>query len=144
MYNNNITTFAKEKKQKWHLIDVKDQILGKITVTICNILRGKNKCNYSSHIDNGDYVIIINAKKILLTGKKYDNKKYEFFSGWRGNKKIIPFNKLFNKNPSFIILHSVKGMLPKNKLSNKLIKKLKIYHNENHPHQSQNPSILKL
>lgn len=137
--NRNTTIISTNNKKNWYIIDAESKFLGKLSVQISDILRGKNKCYYSPHLDLGDYVIVINAKKVKVSGKKNINKKYMFFSGWRGNEKYIKFSDMQIKDPKFIIFNSVKGMLPKNKLSYTTIKKLKIYEGENHPHVAQNP-----
>jgi len=137
--NYNTTIISANNKQNWYIIDAESKFLGKLAVQITEIIRGKNKCFYSPHLDLGDYVIIVNAKKVKVSGKKNINKKYMFFSGWRGNEKYIKFSDMKIKDPKFIIFNAVKGMLPKNKLSYQIIKKLKIYEGENHPHVAQNP-----
>ena len=122
---------------KWHLIDADGQILGRLITRVADILRGKNKAVYTPHTDAGDYVVIINADKIKVTGKKFTDKIYVSFSGWHGNKKEVPFKDIMKKDPSRIIIHAVKGMLPKNKLNRQVLKKLKVYSGSEHPHTAQ-------
>ena len=135
------TTLAKpnEIEQKWHLVDAKDEVLGRLSVKIANILRGKHKASYTPHVDTGDFVVVINADKVKLTGRKNEDKQYMFFSGWRGNEKYRNVEHFRNKRPEFIIEHAVKGMLPKNRLARQMIKKLKVYGGTEHPHEAQNP-----
>lgn len=139
------TTLAKSDiEKKWYVIDAEDQVLGRLAVKIANILRGRNKPIYTPHIDTGDFVIVVNADKIALTGNKRDQKQYMFFSGWRGNEKHIPVAVMLQKKPAFVIEHAVKGMLPRNKLAAAMIKKLKVYAGSEHPHAAQNPQPISL
>ena len=120
-------------------MDAENLILGRLAVKIANTLRGRHKPCYTPHTDTGDYVIVINADKVKLTGKKEEQKQYMFFSGWRGNEKYVSFSDFREKNPAFIFENAVKGMLPRNKLSRKIIKKLKVYKGSSHPHEAQEP-----
>lgn len=135
------TTLAKNEtvEHQWVLVDAKDQTLGRLSVQIANILRGRHKPTYTPHVDTGDYVVVINADKVRVTGKKEEKKQYMFFSGWRGNEKYRSVAHFRSKNPAFIIEHAVKGMLPRNKLARQMLKKLKIYAGTEHPHEAQNP-----
>jgi large subunit ribosomal protein L13 len=126
-------------KQKWYVIDASGQVLGRLAVKIANILRGRNKSTYTPHVDTGDFVIVINADKIVLTGKKEQQKQYMFYSGYMGNEYRRSVKFFREKNPEFIIEHAVKGMLPKNKLARAMLKKLKIFRGQEHCHQAQNP-----
>ncbi|ATW01978.1 50S ribosomal protein L13 [Candidatus Legionella polyplacis] len=138
-------TFSLKKKQikrNWYIIDASNKILGRFLSRVVIILMGKNKSEYSPHLDNGDYVIIVNAEKILVTGKKFKEKKYYRHSGYPGGLKSIYFFQLKKKNPEHIIRLAVKGMLPKNSLGRSIIKKLKIYLGLKHPHQAQNPKYI--
>ncbi|MFI4853212.1 MAG: 50S ribosomal protein L13 [Candidatus Makana argininalis] len=128
--------------KKWYIIDVKNQILGRIATRLSIILSGKNKPEYTPNVDNGDYIIVINAKKIKVTGNKFNNKIYYKYSGYIGGLKKTIFKDQILKNPSFIIHNAVKGMLPKGPLGRKMLKKLRIYNNKQHNHQSQKPEIL--
>lgn len=135
------TTLAKNEtvERQWYLVDAKGQTLGRLAVKIANVLRGRHKPTYTPHVDTGDYVIVINAEKVKLTGKKDSDKQYMFYSGWRGNEKYRNVAYFRAKRPAFIIEHAVKGMLPRNKLANAMLKKLKVYAGEEHAHEAQNP-----
>ena len=111
---------------------------------IAKILRGKHKVQFSPHLDMGDFVIVINAEKVRVTGNKEEQLDYMFYSGYFGNEKRIGISTIREKKPEFIIRHSVKGMLPKNRLAREMIKKLKIYAGEEHPHEGQNPEKIEL
>jgi large subunit ribosomal protein L13 len=125
--------------KKWYLVDAEEQILGRLAVKIANILRGRNKATYTPHIDTGDFVIVINADKIVVSGKKEEQKEYMFYSGYFGNEKYIKLKDMRKKKPVFIIENAVKGMLPRNRLASQMLTKLKIYAGPNHPHESQQP-----
>jgi len=129
---------------KWYIIDASNQILGKLAVTIANIIRGRNKPQYTPHTDTGDFVIIINAEKVIVTGKKETQKEYMFYSGYRGNEYRRNVDDFREKRPEFIIHHAVKGMLPKNRLSQAMLKKLKVYKGVGHLHEAQQPQPLTL
>lgn len=130
-------------EQRWHLIDASGIPLGRLAAQIANILRGKNKPIYTPHLDAGDFVIVINAEKVSLTGKKETNKEYMSYSGWKGGERYRSVAEVRKNKPEFLIWHAVKGMLPKNRLGDRLITKLKIYKGANHPHTAQNPIPLK-
>ncbi|AHF96656.1 MAG: 50S ribosomal protein L13 [Desulfurella sp.] len=130
--------------KKWYLIDAKGVVLGDLCVKIANIIRGKNKPTFTPNVDCGDFVVVINAKDIVLTGKKLDQKKYFTHSGYIGGIKEITARKLLAKDPERMIKHGVWGMLPKNRLSKRLINKLKVYIDENHPHKAQKPQEIKV
>jgi large subunit ribosomal protein L13 len=138
------TTLSKAEatSHDWKIVDATDQILGRLAVSIANTLRGRNKPTYTPHVDTGDYVIVTNADKIKLTGNKEEQKKYMFYSGYMGNEKYRSVADFREKRPEFIITNAVKGMLPKNKLSNAMLKKLKVYRGEDHPHEAQKPTPL--
>ncbi|HCX90973.1 MAG: 50S ribosomal protein L13 [Deltaproteobacteria bacterium CG_4_9_14_3_um_filter_44_9] len=138
-------TFSAKKNEverKWCLIDANGKILGRLASQIAVRLRGKHNPIYTPHIDTGDFVIVINAEKVLLTGKKLKQKVYYRHSGYPGGIKSTTAEKLQQKNPEDLISLVVKGMLPKNSLGRNMIKKLKVYAGEEHPHQAQNPEIL--
>ncbi|QCI26829.1 50S ribosomal protein L13 [Buchnera aphidicola (Thelaxes californica)] len=138
-------TFSAKKntiKKKWYCIDAQNKILGRLATTISIYLRGKHKPEYTKHIDTGDYVIVVNAKKILLTGKKNINKKYYHHTGYIGGIKQISFKDMLITNPERIIYLAVKGMLPKNSLGREMLKKLKIFSDHQHIHFAQNPHDL--
>ena len=126
-------------KRNWFVIDVSDKILGRIAVKIADKIRGKDKTSFTPHTDGGDYVIVVNAEKIKVTGSKYDNKKYYRHSLFPGGLKTENFKDLVAKNPERILEEAVKGMLPKNKLNKSIIKKLKVFSGPNHNHESQQP-----
>ena len=131
-------------EKKWLLLDATDKTLGRLSAKISTILMGKNKAQYTPHNDLGDYIVVINAEKVKVTGNKDIQKKYYRHSGYPGGLKSSTFSEIIEKNPQDIILKAVKGMLPKNKLSNSMISKLKIYKGENHPHIGQNPHKIDL
>ena len=130
------------QQRKWQVIDASGVVLGRLAVQIANILRGRNKAIYTPHLDTGDFVVVINAEKMIVTGKKEDEKTYMFYSGWRGGESFRKLKKLRQTKPEWIIWHAVKGMLPQNRMGKKLITKLKIYSGPEHPHTAQKPSIL--
>ncbi|HCR37043.1 MAG TPA: 50S ribosomal protein L13, partial [Opitutae bacterium] len=121
------------------VIDASGEVLGRLAVKIANLLRGRHKPIYTPHIDTGDHVIIINADKVRLTGKKDEDKQYMFFTGYRGNEKYRNAAHFRAKNPAFLFEHAVKGMLPRNRLARQMIKKMKVYAGPEHPHAGQNP-----
>ena len=124
-------------KKEWYIIDATDQILGRLSSKVAKILRGKNKPNFTPHVDCGDSVVVINAEKIKLTGKKWSDKKYVRYSGYPGGQKFTTPEELLNKNPVKIVEMAVKGMLPKNKLGNAIFRHLYVYTGSEHPHQAQ-------
>ena len=128
----------------WLLVDASDKTLGRLSTNIATILMGKNKPEYTPHNDVGDYVVVINAEKIKITGNKNEQKMYYRHTGYPGGIKSQNFNDLIASYPDRIITSAVKGMLPKNKLSNSVIKKLKVYKGESHPHTAQNPIKLEI
>ena len=133
---------SQDIEQKWYLIDCSNQTLGRLSVRVANILRGKTKPEYTPNADVGDFVVLINAKNIKVTGSKNENKIYYTHSRYPGGIKKINFKDLLEKDPEKVLRNSVKGMLPKNKLNRQIIKKLKIYSDEVHPHEAQNPEVL--
>ena len=130
-----------EVNRDWFVLDVTDMVLGRVATKIADRIRGKDKPTFTPHTDGGDYVIVINAEKIKVTGSKYENKKYYSHSLYPGGLKTKTFKELVDKNPERIIEEAVKGMLPKNKLGKQMFKKLKVYKGDNHPHESQEPQI---
>ena len=134
----------KEIDKKWYLIDAKNQTLGRLSSKVAQILRGKNKVNFTPNLDMGDFVIVINVEKIKVSGKKSENKTYFKHSGFPGGASTVSYKTLKNKNPESILHRAIKGMLPSNRLGNKIIKNLKVYSGEKHPHNSQNPTLLEL
>ncbi len=139
------TTLAKpDAEKKWYIVDANGLTLGRMSVKIANILRGRHKAIYTPHIDAGDFVIVINADKIRLTGNKETGKKYMFYTGWVGNEYYRTVADFRKSKPEFIIEHAVKGMMPRNRLARAMMKKLKIYAGAEHPHETQNPKPLSL
>ena len=130
--------------KKWLLLDARDETLGRLSSKIASILMGKNKAQYTPHNDLGDYVVVVNAEKIRVTGNKDIQKKYYKHTGYPGGLKSSTFSEIIEKNPENVILNAVKGMLPKNKLSSSMISKLKVYEGDNHPHAGQNPIKIEL
>ena len=130
--------------RKWYVIDAADQRLGRLATEVATILRGKNKPTFTPHMDVGDFVVIVNAEKVTVTGKKREQKLYRRHSGRPGGMKTETFAKLQNRIPERIIEKAVKGMLPKNALGRKLFTKLKVYKGPTHPHQAQTPEIVEL
>ena len=130
--------------KKWLLLDARDETLGRLSSKIASILMGKNKAQYTPHNDLGDYVVVVNAEKIRVTGNKDIQKKYYKHTGYPGGLKSSTFSEIIEKNPENLILKAVKGMLPKNKLSSSMISKLKVYEGDNHPHTGQNPIKIEL
>jgi len=131
-------------KRDWYLVDAQDAVLGRLATQVANVLRGKNKAIFTPSVDTGDFVIVVNAEKIALTGRKLDNKVYYSHTGFPGGLKEITAGKLLEKKPEDIIRKAVKGMLPKNKLSRHMLKKLKVYAGASHPHDAQQPKNLAL
>jgi len=133
-----------EVEQKWWVVDANSKVLGRLATRIADILRGKNKPHYTPHIDTGDFVIVINAEKVRLTGRKLAQKKYYRHSGYPGGIRETTAEEMIEKHPERVIQHAVKGMLPKNKLNRHLLKKLKVYTGSNHPHEAQKPETLEI
>jgi large subunit ribosomal protein L13 len=133
-----------EVKREWYIVDAKDKVLGRLASKLAYILQGKNLPDYTPHIDQADFIVVINAKKVKLTGKKLDQKVYWNHSGYMGGLKLETARKLLEKRPEQLIYLAVKRMLPRNKMRDKLLKKLKIYAGESHPHSAQNPKPLEI
>src|SRR5580765_3198235 len=124
--------------QKWYLIDAADQVVGRLAVQIATILRGKHRPDYTPHVDTGDFVIVVNAEKVKFTGKKWEQKRYAWFTGYTGQRSETAARRLAD-HPDQILREAVRRMLPKNKLATKMLAKLKIYAGAEHPHQAQQP-----
>jgi large subunit ribosomal protein L13 len=131
-------------EKKWYLVDARDKILGRLASEIAKILRGKDKAIFSPHLDTGDFVIVVNAEKVKLTGDKLQGKYYYHHSGYPGGLKAITAEKLLTKKPEELLRRAVKGMLPKNRLGRKVFKKLKVYAGSDHPHEAQQPQQIQL
>lgn len=140
-------TFNAKKEEinrDWYIVDAENKVLGRLASEIAQVLRGKHKPEYTPHVDTGDYVIVINAEKVKLTGNKWQDKKHYSHSNYPGGIKETSYAELRDKDPEFIIKKAVKGMVPHNKLGREVIKKLKVYAGTNHPHQAQQPKELEL
>lgn len=131
----------KDIERKWYIIDAEDMVLGRVSTEIAKILRGKHKPTYTPFIDNGDYVIVINADKIRLTGNKLKQKNYIYHTGYPGGQRQIPYNELMEKKPTMAIELAVKGMLPHGKLGRQMYKKLRVYAGTEHGHEAQMPEV---
>ena len=144
MKQEKLTRFIRteDADRKWYLVDAKDQVLGRMATEVARVIRGKNKAIFTPNMDTGDFVVVINADKVKLTGKRQTLKSYLHHSGYPGGQKEVSFQEIMKKKPEFVIHNAVKGMLPKNRLGRKLIKKLKVYAGEEHPHQAQQPEKL--
>lgn len=142
-----MSTFTAKKdevEKKWVLVDAKDKVLGRLAADVASILRGKTKPTYTPHTDVGDFVVVINADQVRLTGRKLEQKTYYRHSGYVGGIKSRTARQVMEKNPEEIIRHAVKGMLPKNSLGRSMFKKLKVYAGEAHPHEAQQPQEINL
>ena len=126
-------------ESKWILVDAKGVSLGRVASFVANRLMGKDKANWTPYADNGDFVVIVNSAKAKITGRKAEDKEYHFHSGYPGGMKTFNYKDMFKKDPTFPVYQAIKGMLPKNKLSAAVLKKVKIYEGEDHPHTAQQP-----
>jgi large subunit ribosomal protein L13 len=130
-------------ERKWHVIDADGAVLGRLAVQVADILRGKNKPVYTPHLDAGDFVVVINAEKVRLTGKKETAKEYMSYSGWKGGEKYATVEQIRARHPELLIERAVKGMIPKNRLGRVLLTKLKVVKGPKHTHEAQKPEPLK-
>lgn len=135
---------AEDIERTWYVVDAEGKTLGRLATEVARILRGKHKPIYTPHVDTGDYVIIVNADKIRVTGKRLDQKKYYRHSGYMGGLKETTLRTMLDKHPERVLQLAVKGMMPKNRLGRKMYKKLKVYAAPDHPHAAQNPQPLEL
>ncbi len=135
---------ASDRQDKWWLVDAEGKTLGRMASEIAKVLRGKNKPTFTPNVDTGDFVVVINPEKVLVKGRKSEQKIYFRHTGFFGGLKETSFKEMLEKKPENIIQEAVKGMLPKNKLSSQIIKKLKVYRGAAHPHEAQNPEVLAL
>ncbi len=135
---------AEDIDRKWYLFDAEGQILGRLATEIATILRGKNKAEYTPHMDMGDFVVVVNADKIVLTGKKEQQKLYRRHTGYPGGLREVPFERMMDKHPERILEKAVRGMLPKNTLGRAMFRKLKVYAGPEHKHQAQQPVKIEL
>ena len=135
-------TFLAKKETvqpKWHLIDADGVVLGRLAVKAANLIRGRHKASYTPHVDTGDFVVVVNAEKVVLTGKKEDQNEYMFFSGFVGGESYRSLKLMREKRPEFIITHAVKGMLPKNRIAAKMLTKLRVFKGPKHTHEANQP-----
>jgi large subunit ribosomal protein L13 len=138
------TVKAGEIEREWLVVDAQDQVLGRLATRVASLLRGKHKPTFSPHLDVGDYVIVVNAAGVRLTGRKADQKEYFSHSGYMGGEKFIPFKRMLAKRPERVIELAVKGMLPKNALGRQMLGKLRVYAGSEHPHAPQQPREIEL
>ncbi len=135
---------AGEIQRNWYVVDARDQVLGRLATRVASVLKGKHKPTYSTHLDVGDFVIVVNAKDVRLTGRKAEQKEYFRHSGYMGGERLIPFARMIERHPDRVIRLAVKGMLPKNALGRQMLGKLKVYAGPEHPHAAQMPEELEL
>ena len=140
------TTLVKnsEVEPKWRIVDADGQILGRLAVKIADVLRGRDKPTYTPHTDTGDYVVVVNAEKVKLTGNKEEQKKYMFYSGYMGGEKYRSVADFREKRPEFLITNAVRGMLPKNKLARQMLRKLRVFAGPDHTHEAQQPEPMQI
>ncbi len=143
-YQKTYVAKPSEIEQKWYVVDATGQTLGRLASQVAAVLRGKNKPTFTPNIDTGDYVIVINAEKIELTGNKKEQKEYKRYSGYSSGLKITSYADMHAKNPEYIVQHAIEGMLPHNKLGRQMAKKLRVYAGPDHKHEAQNPQVLEL
>jgi large subunit ribosomal protein L13 len=129
-------------QRKWHVVDADGAVLGRLAVRVADVLRGRHTPAYTSHLDAGDFVVVINADKVRVTGKKETDKKFMSYSGWKGGERYRTVAEVRAKHPEKLIMHAVKGMIPKNRLGRVLLTKLKVYSGADHPHSAQQPTPL--
>jgi len=142
-----IKTYTPKKediKRKWYLVDAKDKVLGRFATKVAAILRGKHKPIFTPHLDTGDAVVIINAAKLRLTGRKAKQKVYRRYSGYPGGLREVPFEEMFKHKPETVVELAIRRMLPKGPLGSDMLKKLKIYADDKHNHKAQNPQVLEV
>ena len=139
-----LTPKKNEIERQWWLVDAEGMTLGRLATEVARILRGKHKPIYTPHLDTGDHVVVVNASKVVLSGKKADQKTYFRHSGYMGGEQHIPFRRMIEKHPERVIELAVKGMLPKNTLGRHINEKLRVYPGAEHPHQGQNPQPLQI
>jgi large subunit ribosomal protein L13 len=133
-----------EVTRNWHVVDAEGLVLGRLATRVADVLRGKHKPRYTPHVDTGDFVIVVNAEKVKLTGRKLMQKKYWRYTGYPGSIRSRTAKEMLEKKPEEVILHAVRGMLPKNRLNRKILTKLKVYAGPDHPHQAQEPKPLEI
>jgi large subunit ribosomal protein L13 len=131
-----------EVQRKWYLIDAEGKTLGRLSTEIATILRGKHKPTFTPHVDGGDFVVVVNAAKVVLTGKKLDQKQYRYHTGYVGGLKEISYRRMMAEKPEEVVSHAVNGMLPKNKLRKRMMTRLRVFSGMNHSHEAQNPEVI--
>ena len=129
-------------KRDWYIVDAEGKTLGRIATEIATVLRGKNKPTFTPHVDGGDFVVVINAEKVVLTGKKLTQKYYRYHTGYVGGLKEVSYKEMMEKKPEEVMAHAVSGMLPKNKLRAKMMTRLRVFRGAEHTHAAQNPKVL--
>ena len=129
-------------QRKWYVVDAEGKTLGRMATEIATILRGKHKATFTPHVDGGDFVVVVNADKVVLTGKKLDQKMYRYHTGYVGGLKEITYREMMEKKPEEVVMHAVSGMLCKNKLRSKMMTRLRVFAGPNHGHEAQNPEVL--
>jgi large subunit ribosomal protein L13 len=135
---------ALEVERKWYVVDAEGQTLGRLATEVAGILRGKNKPQYTPHVDTGDFVVVVNAEKVVVTGRKAEQKVYRRHSGYPGGLKTTTYEQMLERRPTEILRRAVKGMMPKTRLARQQLRKLKIYAGPEHPHAAQNPQTLEV
>lgn len=143
---NDKTFIPKEKdiERRWFVVDADGKVLGRLATRIAQVVRGKEKAYFTPHLDTGDFVVVVNAAKVRVTGEKRADKTYYRHSGYVGHLKSATLGRVMARRPEWVILHAVRGMLPKNRLGRKLLKKVKVYRGPHHPHAAQNPRPLEV
>ena len=129
-------------QRKWYVVDAEGKTLGRMATEIATILRGKHKPTFTPHVDGGDFVVVVNADKVVLTGKKLDQKMYRYHTGYVGGLKEITYREMMEKKPEEVVMHAVSGMLCKNKLRSRMMTRLRVFAGPNHGHEAQNPEVL--
>ena len=129
-------------QRKWYVVDAEGKTLGRMATEIATILRGKHKATFTPHVDGGDFVVVVNADKVVLTGKKLDQKMYRYHTGYVGGLKEITYREMMEKKPEEVVMHAVSGMLCKDKLRSKMMTRLRVFAGPNHGHEAQNPEVL--
>ena len=132
------------EQREWYVVDAEGKTLGRLATVVAQVLRGKNKPTFTPHMDMGDYVIVVNADKVVVTGRKTNDKMYYSHSGYLGSLKSVPFNEMMEKHPTFAVRAAVRGMLPRNRLGADMLSKLKVYEGAKHPHAAQQPKELSI
>ncbi len=130
-----------DEARGWYIVDAANKPLGRLAVNIANRLRGKDRPTFDPSVDQGDFVVVINAAKVRLSGRKLEQKEYDYYSGWRGGRKVFTAATMMEKHPDRVILQAVRGMLPKNNIARKMMTRVKVYSGTDHPHAAQKPEV---